>query len=48
MIATATGAAPATGLTAGGVLFMFLAWGSISILTIWCFYRILLVRGKKK
>ncbi|MGH9749658.1 MAG: hypothetical protein ACRD6R_07025 [Candidatus Polarisedimenticolia bacterium] len=48
MIAAATGAVPAAGLTGGGVLFMFLAWGSITLLTIWCFYRILLVQGKKK
>lgn len=31
----------APGLTTGGVAFMFLAWGSITAVCIWCFARIL-------
>jgi len=29
------------GLTFGGVAFMFLAWGAITLLCGWCFARIL-------
>lgn len=31
----------AAGLTLGGSAFMFLAWGSITLLSIWCYARIL-------
>jgi hypothetical protein len=35
------------GLTFGGVAFMFLAWGAITILSLWCFARILGGRARR-
>ena len=33
-------AVPSTGLTAGGWLFLVLAWGVIVGVTVYCFYRL--------
>ena len=40
--------AAAGGLTLGGLGFLLLAWGGITVLTVWCFYRILATRDRKR
>lgn len=39
-------AVPASGLTAGGWLFLALAWGLIIGMTIFCFYRLFATQDK--
>ena len=40
--------AAAGGLTLGGMAFLILACGGITGLTVWCFYRILETRERKR
>lgn len=34
------------GLTTGGLIFLILAWGSVTLLTVYCFYKVL--KSEKK
>lgn len=34
------------GLTTGGIIFLTLAWGSVTSLTIYCFYKVM--KSEKK
>ena len=43
-----TGAPEVSGLTAGGIAFLLLAWGGIIGLTVFCFYRIFQTQGRKR
>jgi hypothetical protein len=36
------------GLTTGGIIFMALAWGGISLLTIYCFTKVFKSERKRK
>ncbi len=37
-----------SGLTAGGIAFLALAWGGITAVTVFCFYKILRTRDRAK
>ncbi len=43
-----TAAGAVTGLTAGGVVFMVLAWGGIIGVTLYCFYKLLKTEERKR
>jgi hypothetical protein len=40
--------AAAGGLTPGGLAFLILAWGGISALTVYCFYKVLKTQGRNR
>ncbi len=35
------------GLTTGGIIFLSIAWGAITILTVFCFYKVIKSERKK-
>jgi hypothetical protein len=38
----------AAGLSAGGIVFMLLAWGGIIGVTLYCFYKLLKTKDRKR
>ena len=35
------------GLNSGGIIFLIIAWGAITVLTVYCFYKVFKSERKK-